>query len=180
LGRLTRYGRHIRTDYTAPHEESLLTSIADSASDPQQPSKGENLEGYAPSEQETIRNTTEEAIEQEQSFTTAPASFGLSADPAILSMSPYQVPRDKGKGRELGNPSCSQGHTLPQRRRDIPPRLALADEGMKQLELALAEWTVHANKNKEELERIQSTISNSTRNARSTSEALRDICQMFE
>jgi len=52
-----------RPDYTAPREESLLTSIADSTSDPQQPSEGENLEGYAPSEQETVRNTTEEAIE---------------------------------------------------------------------------------------------------------------------
>ena len=40
----------------------------------------------APSEQETIHTMSEEPQEPEQSYTTAPGSFGFSANPTGFSM----------------------------------------------------------------------------------------------
>jgi len=51
---------------------------------------------------------------------------------------------------------------------------------MEQLDQALADWTARSDKNEEEMERIQSMVSKSAREVRSTSEALRGIRQIFE
>lgn len=62
---------------TPHHEESILTSIANSQSDRQSMQPNENI--HSRSEHKTIHKMQEETQGQKQSYTTAPRSLGISA-----------------------------------------------------------------------------------------------------
>ena len=145
---------------TAPREESILTLIAESTSDHRQPSEAER---NAPSEQEIIHERVENTIEQEQSYTTAPTSLRISADPAVIGMFPYHALTSKGKGREIPSPSYSEEHSSSQRRSTTSR--SMRNEEKKQLGLLLTEWIDRSERNTEESHRA-------TEESRKASEAL--------
>jgi len=78
----------VRTERSASCKGSALTSLAGSLGDKQTQSE----ENDAPSEHGTICEQTEEIHDQEQSYTTAPGSFGPSTAPSAAQTS-------KGKRR---------------------------------------------------------------------------------
>ena len=171
-----------RPQIAAPREESILMLIAESTSDHREPSEAER---NAPSEQEIIRERAENTIEQEQSYTTAPTSLRISADPAVIGAFPYHASTSKGKGHEIPSPSYSEEHSSSQRRSTTSR--STCNEEKKQLGLLLTEWIDHSERNMEEScrateESCRATEESrrATEESRKASEALRDIQQMVE
>jgi hypothetical protein len=141
-------------DYNTSLEESLLTSIAGPSSGTQQyPETQSPEDSDAPSEWETIHYEPDDSGEWEQLYTTAPSSFGPSADPAVLIATPYVTMRNKGKGRDRGNEHCERTNTSPWRRRSNSPQAAQAD-ALDQLGLAIMTCSESVHANTQEMEQI--------------------------
>jgi hypothetical protein len=109
----------------APIEESQDTPIAEVTDDGMNLFKGDNTPGDdASDDPNTIRRTPEGLIlsnpAQEQSYTTAHGSFGLSADSAYFA-TPSEVRQDKGKGRIHSNPFTIEGNPPHERDRQALP-----------------------------------------------------------
>jgi hypothetical protein len=108
----------------APIEESQYMTIAEATGNGMNQSEGDNTPGNnTSSNPNTIHRAPEGLIishpDQEQSYTTAHGSFGLSADSAYFAM-PSEVRQDKGKGcihstpfNDKGNPSYEGDRQAP-------------------------------------------------------------------
>src|SRR6266581_1769795 len=150
---------HAHSEAPAPREESILTSIAGSASDASNRSEGIAPEDNAPSEQGTIREISEEPYEREQSFTTAPGSFGPSTNPAGFSTTPSEAPMNRRKGRMAYTPAQREVDTSSWNRRETPPHLSSKDEKWDHLLGKVDFWSTAARKNKEETVRVRQQLS---------------------
>ena len=93
-------GNRVPSEISAPREESVLSSIAESRSDTSYQPEGVIPGGNAPSKQGTVRERSEEPCKQ--SFTTAAGSFGPFSAPVGFSAALSEVPLDRGRGRMPG------------------------------------------------------------------------------
>ena len=116
----------------ALHEESVLTTIADFESE------SSGAERNAPRGQGRNREGAEYIVEQEQEYTTAPASIRLPADSAVESASPHLASTSKGKGREINPPSHSKENTRPWERGNSPSQWT-QEEVRRQIGIALSD-----------------------------------------
>ena len=151
-------------DYVMLHAESMssyegsqLMSIAESSANEQMESEDIGpLNNEAQSEHGTIRDTPEEfdtsQHDQEQSFTTAPESLGLSAELMGFTITSAETPLGKGKGRE----------------KDLPPHMEDPDDEWERLDEALnkcntitKDGQTQAINNRQELEGLRMKVTNS-------------------
>jgi hypothetical protein len=148
-----------RLEDPALHEESILTTIADFDSE------SSGAERNAPRGQGRNREEAEYIEEQEQEYTTAPASIRLPADSAVESASPHFASTSKGKGREINPPSHSKENTRPWERGSSSSQWT-QEEVRRQIGIALSDWTHRVEKNTEE--------------TRKRAEEFQSLRQMFE
>ena len=166
-----------RSERLASRKGSALTSIAESASDKQRQSEEDN----APSEHETIRKLSEEVPDQEQSYTTAPGSFGPSTDPAGLratTSSEAQV--SKRRRRPTVTPTHSDKGASPWGQRGAPPHLTRVDEKMGQLRDSLSYWAAIAEESRAEVSNLQDRVTRSFNQTTDVAEAMQGMQRMVD
>ena len=130
----------------ASHKGSALTSVVGSFDNEQRQSE----EDDTPSEHGTIHKQTEEVHDQEQSYTTAPGSFGPSLDPAGLGMTSSAAHTSRGNQCITTRSPCSEEDFPPWSQRVASSPLAHNEEDMGQLREALTHWTAIAERNRVE------------------------------
>ena len=163
-----------RSERLASHKGSTLTSIAESASDKQRQSEEDN----APSEHETIRKLSEEVPDQEQSYTTAPGSFGPSTDLAGLRATTSEV--SKKRGCPTVTPTCSDEGASPWGQRGAPPLLTWVDKEMGQLRDSLSYWAAIAEESRVEVSNLQDRVTRSFNWTTDVAEAMQGMQRMVD
>jgi len=166
-----------RSKRPASCKGSTLTSIAESTSDKQRQSEEDN----APSEHETIRKLSEEVPDQEQSYTTAPRSFGPSTDLAGLratTSSEAQV--SKRRGCPTVTPTRSDEGASPWGQRGAPPHLTRVDEEMGQLRDSLSYWAAIAEVSRAEVSNLQDRVICSFNWTTNVAEAMQGMQRMVD
>jgi len=156
------------TERPASREGSALTSLTGSLGDEQTQSE----ENDAPSEHGTIHEQTEEIHDQEQSYTTAPGSFGPS-------MAPSAAQTSKGK-RHIAVRSPRSEDTLSWDQRASPPHLTCSNEDMGQLREALSRLTAIAEENRVEVSNLQHRVAHSYNQTTGVVEAMQTIQRMID
>jgi hypothetical protein len=131
-----------------PHDEGPRGRTADiSPVEDAKPEGGSTPDGDSPSEHGTIRDIPEEVetsqCDQEQSYTTAPASFGPSSDPYATKSSP-NVYADKGKGCVRNIMPQNSGSPLSWSERVCPLHSIRADREQAHIEDELNHWSTLA------------------------------------
>ena len=152
------------------NEESALTSIAETSGEGGIITEGEAFTTHiAPSEQETIRAPSEEPQEPEQSYTTAPGSFGFSANPTGFSTPAASAPRGQEK-EELSHEEWGQ-------LRESMRRLSLLTIQDKEESI---ENRRDINRFDEELKNLRTRVTNSYHRTTNVEEVLQGVQSMFD
>ena len=152
------------------NEESALTSIAETSGEGDKVTEEEAFPTHiAHSEQETIRATTEEPQEPEQSYTTAPGSFGFSANPTGFSTPAASAPRGHVK-EELSHEEWGQ-------LRESMRCLSLLTTQDKEESI---ENRRDINRFDEELKDLRTRVTNSYHRTTNVEEVLQGIQSMFD
>lgn len=155
---------------TPRREESVLTSIASSRSDRQSTQLNEST--HSESERETIRETQEEAHDQEQSYTTAPGSIGPSAR-----INRSRVSSEEHR-RSLSIPSRDD-EEIP-RRRDRRETSRRPDDEWTQVMGTMNELATMAERNRAELTNLRMRVDNSFESTNKMMDNLNNIQRMIE
>jgi hypothetical protein len=145
---------------TSPSRESQLTPIAEATGEEvRQPEEDNPPEYSVQSEHDIIREIAEDIdvtpVEPEQSFTTAPVSFGPVAGSSTFRSPSPDVRVDKGKGRAEPPPSQGEGSSSRWSEREQPPHMAMASEEWAQLRGEMEVWAGFARENQEEAVRTR-------------------------
>jgi hypothetical protein len=124
-----------------------------------QPEEDNPPEYSVQSEHDIIREIPEDIdvtpVEPEQSFTTAPVSFGPVAGSSTFRSPSPDVRVDKGKGRAEPPPSQGEGSSSRWSEREQPPHMAMASEEWAQLRGEMEVWAGFARENQEEAVRTR-------------------------
>ena len=185
-------GRPLRFATASPSGESRLTPIAEIIGEGMRLSDEDNPPEYSvQAEHDTFREIPEDfditPPEPEQSYMTAPVSFGPVAGPSTNRPPSPKARVDKGKGRAVFAPPRGESSSSHWSEREPPPHMAIASEEWEQLRDSLEVWTTFAEQAKEDaiqirwdMSSLNSRVVNSYHRSNKVVNAIQGIRQTVE